>query len=96
MIGDAVRGIPLATRPVQHEAAVGMHRSAPQHRLFADADIGGLELHLRHDVAELHAEGLVEHDAECAAIAVFANERDRLGEVAVAERGHGNQQLIGQ
>ena len=56
----------------------------------------GLQLHLRHDVAELHAEGLVEHDAERAAIAVLAHQRHGLGEVPVAERGHRNQQVIGQ
>ncbi len=59
-------GIPFAARAVQHEAAIHVHRAAAQHRLLADADVGGLELHLRHDVAELHAERLVQHDAECA------------------------------
>ena len=72
-----------------------MHRAAAQYRLHADADVGRLELHLRHDVAELHAHRLVEHNAQGAAIAVFAHQRDRLGEVAVRQRGHRNQKMIG-
>ena len=81
---------------MQHEAAVGVHRAAAQHRLFADADVGGLELHLRHHVAELHPQRLVEHDAERAAVAVLANQRYGLGKMAIAEGGHRDQQVIGQ
>src|ERR1019366_3927097 len=36
-------------------AAIGVNRPAAQHWLLADTDIGGLEFHLRHDIAELHA-----------------------------------------
>ena len=88
-------GVPIAARTVQHEAAIGMHRPAAQHRLLADADVGGLELHLRHDVAELHAERLVQHDAERAAFAVLADQRHRLRESALGEGGHRDQQMIG-
>jgi hypothetical protein len=39
VVGDAVGGIPRAAGAVQHEAAVGMHRTAAQYRLLADADV---------------------------------------------------------
>src|ERR1700691_2763391 len=39
VVGDAVGRIPGTARPVQHETAVGVYRSATQHRLLADADV---------------------------------------------------------
>src|ERR1700688_3079917 len=38
VIGDAVSRIPETARPVQYEAAVGVHRAATQDRLLADTD----------------------------------------------------------
>ena len=74
VVGDLVGVIPLAAGTVQHEAAVGVHRAAAQHRLLGDAAVGGLELHLRQHVGQLHRQGLVEHDAERALVGVLADD----------------------
>src|SRR5437016_1081681 len=49
-VGNLVSVVPLPARTMQHEAAVGMHGSATQHRLRGDLLAGGLELHLRQHV----------------------------------------------
>ena len=36
-----MRVVPLSARAVQHEAAVGVHRSAAQHRLGGDVSVEG-------------------------------------------------------
>ena len=41
----------------------------------------GLQLHLRQHFAELHAQRLVQHDAQRALVAVLADQRDGLGEI---------------
>src|SRR5580698_1642693 len=88
--------VPVAARSVQNEATVGMDRAAAQHQLLADTDIGGLQAHLRHDITQLHADGLVDDDAQCAALGVFTDQRDGLRKMAISQRRHGNQQLISQ
>ena len=79
---------------MQYEAAIGVNRTTAQHGPLADAYVGRLELHLRHDFPELHAKRLVEHDAQSAAIAVLTDQGNRLGEMTIRQRGHRNQELI--
>ena len=78
-------GVPGAARAVQHEAAIDVHGTAAQHRLLADANVLRLELHLGHDVAELHAERLVQHDAESGTLRVLTDQHDRLSKIALGQ-----------
>jgi len=96
MIGNLVGRIPLTARTMQHKAAVGVDRSALQHRQAADGGILRRQFHLSEHVAQCHLQRFIEHDAERAAVAVLADQRHAVGEIAVLERRHRDQQLIGQ
>ena len=92
-----MRGVPVAARAVQHEAAVAVHRAAAQHDLRADLRTRRFEAHLLEDLVERHRQGLVDDDAERALLgAVFADERDGLGEIRVVERGHRDEQVVAE
>ena len=43
---------------------------------------------------EPHRQGLVEHDAERALVGVLADERHRLREIGIGERGHRDQEMV--
>ena len=58
------RRFPLAAGTVQHEAAVGLHRSAAQHGLARERESLRVEPELLEHIAEAHRQRAVDHDAE--------------------------------
>jgi hypothetical protein len=93
-IRHAMRVIPLAAWPMQHEAAVGVHRPAAQNRLRGDVLAARLDIHLHQHVGQPHGKRLVHDDAERALVRVFADDGDSLRKIRIGERRHRDQQMI--
>ena len=75
----------------EDDERLGLHRAADEDRLL-DRDLRELGKH----VGDLGVGGAVEHDAHRALLPVLGDQHDRAGEVRVAERRRGDQQLSAQ
>ena len=83
-------------RVVNDESAIGLHRAPLHDRLLSQrARIQG-HLELFEDIRKPHVQWPIDDDAERALFVVLPNIGDRLGEVRVRHRRHGDQKLIGE
>ena len=71
---DAVQAL------VQHEAALGLHRAAVEHRLLGQVVAAEREVDLLEQVAQADVDRLVDHQAQRALLAVLAQVDDRARE----------------
>ena len=81
---------------MQHEAPIGLHRSAAQDGLPGEPEVLRAQPQLLEDVAEVHRQRTVDHNAERTFRSVLADERHGLGEIRIGHAGHGDQELIAQ
>ena len=93
-IVDGERGLPVAERPVQHEAAIDLHGAAEMHRPLAQLGIGERNIDLLEERGQRHVRRLVDDDAERAVLVVLADVRQRVRKVRVRHRRHGDQEVM--
>ena len=88
----------------QHPGGIGIKELRQQHdraRLHRASDVDGLlsrdrRLERRHGLADGDRGGAVEDDAECAFLAVHADQHHAAPEVRIEQRRRGEQQLTGK
>ena len=82
---------------VQHEAALGLHRSAEVNGLLGQLLAVQRELDLAKQLAQRDVEGPVDDQAQGAVLRVLAQVDDGAGEVVVVTHArHGDQELVGE
>ena len=94
VVADRERRLPVAERPVQHEAAVDLDRAAEMHGRVADVGIRERNVDLLEQRRQHHVGRLVDDDAERAVLVVLADERQRVREIGIGHRRHGDQEVV--
>ena len=95
-VGHRHGGVPVAQGLMQHETAVGLDRTAEEHRAGAERLGSERQLDALEQGAQGDLGGAVDDQAERAARVVLGDIDDRAGEVRVGHAGHGQQELMGE
>ena len=79
---------------MQHEAAVDLDGAAEMDGGVADVGVGERNVNLLEQRRQHHVGRLVDDDAERAVLVVLANEGQRVREIGIGHRRHGDQEVV--
>src|SRR5437764_9438203 len=82
-LAHAQRRLPVARRLVQHEAAIGLHRTAEIDRRFRHRAIGDRKRQALEEGLQRHVDRTVHHQAKRALVVMLADVSQRPGKVRI-------------